>query len=256
MTNDLLTVTGLRKSFGGVLATDELNLCVRKGEIHAIIGPNGAGKTTLIRQLTGEIKQDHGHITFAGGNIDKCSIPARCHKGLARTFQITSLFQDFTVLQNVVLAVQAQAGHSFRFWKNVNNDKSLTDPAKQYLARVGLETKLHVLVSALSHGEQRQLEIAVALASKPKMLLMDEPMAGMSVEDSWKLVDTLKALKDQQNTILLIEHDMDVVFALADRISVLVYGRIIATGSAAEIKSDPEVRMAYLGDEGGLDACG
>ncbi|MZR30542.1 ABC transporter ATP-binding protein [Sneathiella litorea] len=245
---DLLSVEKLVKRYGGLLATDDLSLSVREGELHAIIGPNGAGKTTLIKQLTGEIPSDSGKITFAGQNLKRLSEPGRSHIGLARSFQITSLFQEFTVLENVCLAVQAHNGHSFRFWKKVNKDKNLTDPALDILRRIGLEQRADTAAANLSHGEQRQLEIAVALATKPKLLLLDEPMAGMSKEDSERLVERLIELKSR-HTILLVEHDMDAVFSLADRISVLVYGRAIATGTPDEIRNNDDVRQAYLGEE-------
>ncbi|ANW22893.1 ABC transporter ATP-binding protein [Vibrio coralliilyticus] len=247
MSIDLLKVEKLCKRFGGVLATNQLDLNVRQGEVQAIIGPNGAGKTTLIRLLTGELRQDSGHITFLGENIDKCSVAKRSLKGFARSFQITSLFLEFSVLQNVVMAVQAHDGHSFKFLANAKSDRRLLEPAEHYLDLVGLSSKKQRLACQLSHGEQRQLEIAMALATQPKMLLLDEPMAGMSEENSWQLVETLQSLKNNNQTILLVEHDMDAVFSLADRISVLSYGTVIATGSSAYIKSHPEVQRAYLG---------
>lgn len=248
MSTDLLIIENMVKRYGGLLATDTVSLTVRQGELHAIIGPNGAGKTTLIKQLTGEIHSDTGTVTFAGQQIHRMSEPARSHLGLARSFQITSLFQDFSVLENITLAVQAHQGHSFRFWRPANETSSLVEPALQTLQHMGLEGKKDTIVSALSHGEQRQLEIAVALATNPKMLLLDEPMAGMSVEDSANLVTILKSLKEQYS-ILLIEHDMDAVFSLADRITVLVYGKAIATGTPEEIRQNAEVRQAYLGEE-------
>jgi branched-chain amino acid transport system ATP-binding protein len=247
-TQDLLVIENLVKRYDGLLATDDLSLTVREGELHAIIGPNGAGKTTLIKQLTGEIPSDGGRVTFAGRNLKRLSEPQRSHLGLARSFQITSLFQEFTVLENVSLAVQAHSGHSFHFWKKINQNTKLTAPAQEILRQMGLEARADTPTAALSHGEQRQLEIAVALATRPKLLLLDEPMAGMSREDSEKLVERLNELK-QQYTILLIEHDMDAVFTLADRISVLVYGQAIATGTPDEIRNNDEVRQAYLGEE-------
>lgn len=248
MSASLLIIENMVKRYGGLLATDALSLTVREGELHAIIGPNGAGKTTLIKQLTGEIHSDSGSVTFAGRQIRRMSEPARSHLGLARSFQITSLFQNFTVLENITLAVQAHHGHSFRFWRPASKTALLVEPALETLRQMGLDAKKDTIVSALSHGEQRQLEIAVALATKPKMLLLDEPMAGMSVEDSANLVGILKTLKAQYS-ILLIEHDMDAVFSLADRITVLVYGKAIATGTPEEIRQNPEVRHAYLGEE-------
>ena len=244
----LLRIEDLRKSFGGVTATDNVNLDVTENEIHAIIGPNGAGKTTLISQLSGEQYPDSGRIIFDGKTITRSTAFRRSHLGLARSFQITSVFQSMTVLQNVALAVQAHSGHSFRFWKAAGEDVSLIEPAEQALTRVGLTDRLQDLVSNLSHGEKRQLEIAMALATSPKMLLLDEPMAGMGPEESQRMVEVLQSLKGEK-TMLLIEHDMDVVFALADRISVLVYGQIIASGTPEDVRNDDAVKRAYLGDE-------
>ncbi|TNE38885.1 MAG: ABC transporter ATP-binding protein [Alphaproteobacteria bacterium] len=245
---DLLIIDKLVKRYDGLLATDDLSFSLREGELHAIIGPNGAGKTTLIKQLTGEIASDAGAIHFDGRPIRRLSEPARSHIGIARSFQITSLFPDFTVLENVMLAVQAHQGHSFRFWRATGKEERLIEPARALLDDMGMEDSADHLVAALSHGEQRQLEIAVALATKPKLLLLDEPMAGMSSEDSGHLVEILRRLKSRYS-ILLIEHDMDAVFSLADRITVLVYGRAIATGTPDEIRDNEEVRRAYLGEE-------
>jgi len=248
VTEALLEIEGLTKRFGGVVASDTITLAVPTGELHAIIGPNGAGKTTLIGELAGEIAPDAGRIRFDGGDITALPTWRRTALGLARSFQITSLFPDFTALDNVALAVQAHSGHSFRFWRDARQETGLRAPAQAALARVGLAERAHVLVSKLSHGEHRQLEIAMALATSPRMLLLDEPMAGMGPEESARMVGTLRALK-QSLTILLIEHDMETVFALADRISVLVYGRLIASGAPAEIRANAEVRRAYLGEE-------
>ena len=248
MADALLEVHGLRKSFGGVVATDNLDLAVKPGEIFAVIGPNGAGKTTLIAQLSGALRSDSGRITFDGRNVTRLRPPARAKLGLARTFQVTSIFHEFTALDNVALAVQAHDGHSFRFWKDARSQAKLRDPAQAALERVGLADRADVTARYMSHGEHRQLEIAMALATEPKMLLLDEPMAGMGAEESLRMVEILQSLKGAQ-TILLIEHDMDAVFALADRITVLVYGRALATGSAEEIRTNPEVRTAYLGEE-------
>jgi branched-chain amino acid transport system ATP-binding protein len=242
----LLEIEGLTKRFGGVLASDEITLAIPTGELHAIIGPNGAGKTTLIGELAGEIAPDSGHVRFAGRDITALPVYRRSALGLARSFQITSLFPDFTALDNVALAVQAHAGHSFRFWRNARRDPALRDPARAVLAQVGLAERADVLVAKLSHGEHRQLEIAMALATKPRMLLLDEPMAGMGPEESARLVRTLRELK-RTLTILLIEHDMEAVFALADRITVLVYGRVIACDKPEAIRTNEEVRKAYLG---------
>jgi branched-chain amino acid transport system ATP-binding protein len=244
----LLQIEGLSKRFGGVVASDEISLAVPLGELHAIIGPNGAGKSTLISQLGGEITPDRGRIRF--GDLDITELPAwrRSQLGLARSFQITSLFADFTVLDNVALAVQAHAGHSFHFWRDARSEAGLREPARAALARLALTGRADVLVSKLSHGEHRQLEIAMALATGPRMLLLDEPMAGMGPDESARMVETLRELK-RDLTILLIEHDMEAVFALADRITVLVYGRIIASGSPAEIRANAQVRQAYLGEQ-------
>ena len=247
MAEVLLEVEALTKRFGGVVASDAISLALPAGELHAIIGPNGAGKSTLIGELTGEIAPDAGRIRFGGGDITALPVYRRSQIGLARSFQITSLFADFTALDNVALAVQAHVGHSFRFWHDARRETGLREPAREALARVGLAGRADTLVAGLSHGERRQLEIAMALATRPRLLLLDEPMAGMGPEESARLVDTLWQLKGSI-TILLIEHDMDVVFALADRISVLVYGRIIASGDGAAIRADPAVRQAYLGD--------
>jgi len=244
----LLHIEDLSKRFGGVTASENVSLAVPAGELHAIIGPNGAGKTTLIGQLTGEIMPDAGIIRFAGSDITALPTYQRSGLGLARSFQITSLFLDMSVLDNVALAVQAHEGHSFRFWRAARKEESLRAPARAALARSGLAARADVPVADLSHGEHRQLEIAMALATKPRMLLLDEPMAGMGPEESARLVKLLRELK-KEYTILLVEHDMEAVFALADRISVLVYGRLIATGKPDEIRVNPEVRKAYLGEQ-------
>ena len=250
MSEPLLQIDGLTRRFGGVIACDGVTLDVAAGELHAIIGPNGAGKTTLIGQLTGEITPDAGRIVFAGRDITDLPVHRRSALGLARSFQITSLFLDFTALDNVALAVQAHAGHSFRFWRDARNEPELREPARAALARVGLSDRADVVVASMSHGEHRQLEIAMALATRPAMLLLDEPMAGMGPEESQRMVATLGELK-RELTILLIEHDMEAVFALADRITVLVYGRVIATGAPEEIRANPDVRQAYLGEDEG-----
>src|SRR5262247_2316772 len=248
VTEALLTIEGLTKRFGGVVASDDITLKVPAGELHAVIGPNGAGKTTLIGQLAGEIAPDAGRIRFEGRDVTALSVDRRSQLGLARSFQITSLFLDFTALDNVALAVQAHAGHSFRFWRAARREEELCEPARAALARVGLAGRGDVIVSKLSHGEHRQLEIAMALATSPRMLLLDEPMAGMGPEESARMVKTLRELKGEL-TILLIEHDMEAVFALADRITVLVYGRIIASGPPEAIRANAEVREAYLGEQ-------
>jgi branched-chain amino acid transport system ATP-binding protein len=243
----LLEVERLTKRFGGVIAADAISLALPAGELHAIIGPNGAGKTTLIGQLSGEVGADSGRIRFDGKDITSLPVYRRSQLGLARSFQVTTLFPDFTALDNVALSVQAHSGHSFRFWRKARTEHELRDPAQAALERVGLSERGTTLVADLSHGERRQLEIAMALAANPRMLLLDEPMAGMGLEESSRLVELLRALK-RTVTVLLIEHDIDAVFALADRISVLVYGRIIASGDPAAIRSDAAVREAYLGE--------
>ena len=247
MAEALLEIAALTKRFGGILASDKISLAVRSGELHAVIGPNGAGKTTLIGQLTGEVAPDSGRILFAGREITTLPEYRRSQLGLARTFQISSLFSDFTALDNVALAVQAHSGHSFHFWRNARREVELHQPAKAALHSVGLAERADLLVADLSHGDRRQLEIAMALATQPRMVLLDEPTAGMGPEESATLVQTLRRLKGSI-TILLIEHDMDTVFALADRISVLVDGRIIASDSPAAIRADAAVRQAYLGE--------
>jgi branched-chain amino acid transport system ATP-binding protein len=244
----LLQIDGLTRRFGGVLASDAITLDIPRGEFHAIIGPNGAGKTTLIGLLAGEIAPNGGTIRFDGDDITNLAVDKRSHLGLARSFQITSLFRDFSALDNVALAVQAHAGHSFRFWQDARRDQSLRAPALAALERVGLGARANVRVDALSHGEQRQLEIAMALATQPRMLLLDEPMAGMGPDESARMTAMLRGLKSTI-TILLIEHDMETVFALADRITVLVYGRVIASGDPATIRADAAVREAYLGEQ-------
>jgi branched-chain amino acid transport system ATP-binding protein len=244
----LLDVRGLTKSFGGLIATNQVDVRILDGETHAIIGPNGAGKTTLIAQLAGDLAPDRGTIVFSGRDVTGLAAPARSRLGLARSFQITSVFRDFSALDNVALAVQAHAGHSFRFWRATRAEPALRTPARGVLDSVGLGARADVLAANLAHGEQRQLEIAMALATRPRLLLLDEPMAGMGVDESQHMVAFLRSLKGRQ-TMLLVEHDMDAVFALADRISVMVYGRLIATGSPEDIRANAEVREAYLGED-------
>jgi branched-chain amino acid transport system ATP-binding protein len=244
----MLEVRGLTKSFGALRASDGIDFDVRAGETHAVIGPNGAGKTTFIGQLAGNLRPDAGRIVFAGEDITALPAPRRARTGLARSFQITSIYKEFSALENVALAVQARAGHSFRFWRRALTDPALTRPARQVLDDVGLGARAEVLAANLSHGEQRQLEVAMALATRPRLLLLDEPMAGMGAEESQRMVGFLASLK-QRHAIILVEHDMDAVFRLADRISVLVYGRVIATDVPEKIKLNEEVRKAYLGEE-------
>ncbi len=247
MSRPLLSIRGLRKRFGGLTATDGVDLDVVEGEIHALIGPNGAGKTTLLTQLFGELTHDSGEIRLDGELIDALGTPQRVRRGLARTFQINQLLPDFSMLDNVALAVQARQGHSFRFFANARRDRDLRQRARDHLAAAGLADRAETKVADLSHGEQKQLEFAIALACEPRLLLLDEPMAGLGHVESEQMVAMLAGLKGRI-TMLLVEHDMDAVFTLADRISVLVYGRIIATGTAQEIRDNEEVRTAYLGE--------
>jgi branched-chain amino acid transport system ATP-binding protein len=246
MAEAVLALDHLAKAFGALKVTDDVSLDLRQGEIHALIGPNGAGKSTLIHQIAGSIRPDRGMLRFLGRDIAGLSVAARARMGLARSFQVSSLALEFSALRNVMLAVQARQGSSFRFVRPVREDASLTGPAMAMLVRVGLESRADVVAAELSHGERRKLEIAIALALEPKAFLLDEPMAGMGPEGSKDLTRFLDGLRADA-PILLVEHDMDAVFALADRISVLVYGRVIASGKPAEIRRDAEVRKAYLG---------
>ena len=247
MAEPLLVVSGLHKQFGGVVATDNVNLEVETGCIHAIIGPNGAGKTTLIAQLSGQLRPDRGDIRFAGHSIVGYSAARRAREGLARSFQITSVVMPMTLLENVMLAVQGSSGHSFRFWSPVRDDRAMRDAAMASLAEVGLDDRAGRVAAEVSHGEQRQLEVAMALAMRPRMLLLDEPMAGMGKEESARMIEILDRLRGDK-TILLVEHDMDAVFSLADRLSVLVDGHVIATDSVDAIRDNDAVQKAYLGD--------
>jgi len=243
----MLEVKDLVKQFGGIRAVDHANLSVREHEIHAVIGPNGAGKTTLVAQLSGELKADSGRIRFQNEDITSLRPAQRAKRGLARSFQITNVMLPMTIMENVALAVQAREGHSFRFWKPVSRESSINDKAIEALRVVGLDDRADRVASEVSHGEHRQLEIAMALAMEPTMLLLDEPMAGMGPEETTTMTGILEKLKGEK-TILLIEHDMDTVFSLADRISVLVYGQVIATGNRDEIRNNRDVQVAYLGD--------
>jgi branched-chain amino acid transport system ATP-binding protein len=247
MNAPLLDVRALQKRFGGVVATDGVSLDVRPGELHALIGPNGAGKTTLIHQLSGFITPDAGDIVFDGASVMGKSFHDRVHLGLARSYQITSIFKAFTVLDNVALAVQARSGSSLSFWKPLTAERALFDEARALLDQVGLGAKADTTAGYLAHGEQRQLEVGLALATRPKLLLLDEPMAGMGPDESERMITLIDGLKGSI-TVLLIEHDMDAVFRLADRISVLVNGRVIATGLPAEIRENDDVKRAYLGE--------
>ena len=252
MSLTILNISNLSKTFGGVVATDHLNLEIKQGELHAIIGPNGAGKTTLIAQLSGETLPDSGEIIFREENITALPPFKRSHLGIARSFQITSLMLEMDVIDNITLATLAQDNHSYKFWKPARDDIDLQKSALNALKEIGLEERAFEKVGNLSHGEHRQLEIAMALATQPHLLLLDEPMAGMGTEEGRKILKILQKLK-KRKTILLIEHDMDVVFALADRITVLVYGQVIASGSPQSIKKDEKVREAYLGSDGEMN---
>ncbi len=248
MAEALLSLRNLRKRFGGLAVTDDVSLDVAPGEIHAVIGPNGAGKTTLINEISGVLPLDSGSITFAGRDITQLAMHRRARLGLARSFQITSVIPAFTALENVALAVQAGAGSSFRFFRPAASETRLNAPAMEALDQVGIAAQAHTPAGAMSHGEKRQLELAIALATQPRLLLLDEPLAGAGPEETERLIGILRGLKHRY-TIVLVEHDMQAVFAMADRISVLVYGRLIATGTPEEIRGNAEVRAAYLGED-------
>ena len=249
----LLETRDLCKRFGGLIVTDHCSLSVAEGETHAVIGPNGAGKTTLIAQLAGALPCDDGSVWFAGRDITGLAMHARVAMGLARSHQITSLFPTLSVLETLALAVQARSGPSMRFWRPVRAESALAAEAERFAAEVGLAGRLQTPASRLAHGEQRQLEVGLALATRPRLLLLDEPMAGLGAEESRRMIDLLGTLK-ARCALLLVEHDMDAVFRLADRVSVLVTGRMIATGTPAEVRDNPDVRQAYLGDEWALVA--
>ena len=244
----VLHTEGLTKHYGALLVTDSVSLDIHQGEIHAIIGPNGAGKTTLINQLSGELSSDAGRVWFDGADVTNMPVYERARRGLLRSYQITSIFEDFSVLENVTLSALAARKHAFRFWKPMLANGEMRQAGKQALEAAGLSDRLEVLASDLGYGERRQLELAMALAAGPKFLLLDEPMAGMSAKESAAVVSLLKKLKSNY-AILLVEHDMNAVFELADRISVLVYGRVIFTGMPEEVRNHPEVRAVYLGEE-------
>jgi branched-chain amino acid transport system ATP-binding protein len=247
MPEPLLELRGLSKRFGGLSVTDDVWLTVLPNEIHAIIGPNGAGKTTLMGLISGTIPPDSGSVLIGGQDVTNWSLPRRARLGMARSFQITSIIPDFTALENVALAVQARSGSSFRFVRRASAEADLNQQAHSVLAQVGLALRAASTAGTLAHGEKRQLEVAIALAMQPRLLLLDEPLAGAGPEETERLIPLLRALRTNHG-ILLVEHDMRAVFALADRISVLVYGRIITSGPPAAIRDDPEVRAAYLGD--------
>jgi branched-chain amino acid transport system ATP-binding protein len=244
----VLSLKNLSKRFGGVVAVDSVSLDVAAGEVHALIGPNGAGKTTLIHQISGSLASDSGEIRFLESDITHAPPHARVRAGLARSYQITSIFRRFTLLDNLALAVQARSGTSFSFWKPVAREKALFDEARSIAAQVGLSEKVDATAATLAHGEQRSLEVALALATRPKLVLLDEPMAGMGPEESNRMIGLIGRIRAQV-AVLLVEHDMDAVFRLADRISVMVNGRLIATDRPEKIRMNEEVRRAYLGDE-------
>jgi branched-chain amino acid transport system ATP-binding protein len=245
----LLRLSSLNKAFSVLRVSDDISLDIAPGVCHAIIGPNGAGKTTLIHQISGALAPDSGTIQFAGSDVTRLSMPKRALAGLVRSFQITSILPEFSVLENVALAAQSRAGSSFRFFRAAARSEDLNAQAHAALAEVGLSARADFQAGLLSHGEKRQLELAIALALQPKLLLLDEPMAGAGLEETRLLVDTLRAIK-MHTTIVLVEHDMHAVFALADRISVLVAGRIIATDTPDAIRADSQVKAAYLGEPG------
>jgi len=244
----LLKTQALTKRYGALLVTDQVSLDIAPGELHAIIGPNGAGKTTLINQLSGELRSDSGSVLFEGRDVTAQGIHARARQGLLRSYQITSVFDEFTVRENATLAALGAKRHAFRFWRGLLTDRAALEAADEGIAAAGLQALADLGAAELGYGERRQLELAMALAARPKFLLLDEPMAGMSVQESAQVIALLQSLK-RRYTILLVEHDMNAVFALADRISVLVYGRILMTGTPQEIRGNEEVRAIYLGDE-------
>lgn len=241
-----LRTDALCKYYGGISATDKIDLTISSGSLHGIIGPNGAGKTTLIAQLSGQLSPDSGSVYLDGENITSLSMAQRSQRGIARTFQITSVFSQYSALENVAFAVQACDGHSFKFWSDSRYQTALLEPAIELLNSVGLGERAPVLAQNLSHGERRQLEIAMALATQPRVLLLDEPMAGMSADESNQMSHLIKQLKSDL-TIVLVEHDMDIVFSLADQVSVLVYGKLVASGEPMAVRDDPVVIEAYLG---------
>lgn len=248
MSEDLLRIDRLQKHFGGVVATDSVSLSVRRGEVHALIGPNGAGKTTLIAQIAGSLAPDAGRIVFDGADITATSQHVRVRAGLARSYQITSIFGKFSVEDNLALAVQARSGSSLGFWRPVASEAALFEEARRIAADIGLADRTGTQAGNLAHGEQRSLEVGLALATQPKLVLLDEPMAGMGPDESQRMIELIGRVRERA-TVLLVEHDMDAVFRLADRISVLVNGSIIATGTPGEIRDNADVKRAYLGDE-------
>ena len=243
----MLELKGLSKRFGGVIATDGVALDVKPGEVHALIGPNGAGKTTLVAQIAGDLSSDGGAIVFQGADVTRAPQHQRVRAGLARSYQVTSIFGRLSVLDNLALAVQARSGSSFSFWRPVASEESLAGEARAIAAEIGLSGREDVIATALAHGEQRALEVGLALATRPKLVLLDEPMAGMGPAESQRMIALIERVRAQV-AVLLVEHDMDAVFRLADRISVLVSGRVIASGAPEAIRAHPEVKKAYLGE--------
>lgn len=246
----MLELRNVSKHFGGVVATDGVTLDVKPGEVHALIGPNGAGKTTLIAQIAGDLRSDGGSVRFEGADVTRAPQHERVVAGLARSYQITSIFRRFSVLDNLALAVQARSGSSFSFWRPVASETALAEEARAIVARVGLAGREDAVAATLAHGEQRALEVGLALATRPKLVLLDEPLAGMGPEESQGMIALIERLREQV-AVLLVEHDMDAVFKLADRISVLVAGRVIASGAPGAIRAHPEVKKAYLGEGAG-----
>ena len=244
----MLELRAVSKRYGGVVATDDVTLDVVRGEVHALIGPNGAGKTTLIGQISGVLATEIGRILFNGTDITRLPAHARVATGLARSYPITSIFRRYSVLDNLALAVQARSGSSFRFWRPVTLERALFEEARAIGAEIGLQQRLNTVAATLAHGEQRALEVGLALATRPQLVLLDEPMAGMGPQESRAMIGLIQRIRSRL-TVLLVEHDMDAVFRLADRITVLVNGRVVASGAPAAIRLDPAVRQAYLGEE-------
>ena len=244
----MLELENVSKRFGGLVATDSVTLDVRQGEVHALIGPNGAGKTTLIGQISGDLPSDSGAIRFEGADVTRAPQHERVRAGLARSYQVTSIFGSFSVLDNLALAVQARSGSSFSFWGPVASESALAEEARAIAARIGLGGREDALAATLAHGEQRALEVGLALATRPRLVLLDEPMAGLGPEESRAMIALVERVRERA-AVLLVEHDMDAVFRLADRISVLVYGRLIATDTPERIRANEEVRRAYLGED-------
>ncbi|OGA66510.1 MAG: ABC transporter ATP-binding protein [Betaproteobacteria bacterium RIFCSPLOWO2_12_FULL_65_14] len=244
----MLELRNLSKRFGGVVATDDVSLDVKAGEVHALIGPNGAGKTTLIGQISGSLPSDSGTILFGGADVTRRKQHERVTAGLARSYQITSIFRRFSVLDNLALAVQARSGTSFSFWHPVAREAALFDEARALAEEIGLEKRIGTMAGNLAHGEQRALEVGLALATRPKLVLLDEPMAGMGPEESRRMIELVARVRTRA-AVLLVEHDMDAVFRLADRITVLLNGRVLASGAPEAIRADTQVRRAYLGDD-------